>query len=206
MAKGLEDTAFYRYYPLASLNEVGGDPSSPGVSVEQFHRVMPTGAEQWPDSLSATSTHDTKRGEDVRARLNVLSEMPEEWEDADPPLATLERTACEARLDGEPVPDANEEYLLYQTLVGTWPLAPGETALPPDYVERIARLHGQGPQRSQAAHELGLSERGLRPDRGQVRRGGARPAQRRRVFWKTSAAFVGSVADAGFTNVLRRRC
>jgi (1->4)-alpha-D-glucan 1-alpha-D-glucosylmutase len=76
-AKGLEDTTFYRFYPLASLNEVGGEPAIFGVSLERFHTRNQERMEHWPAALSATSTHDTKRGEDVRARINVLSEMPE---------------------------------------------------------------------------------------------------------------------------------
>ncbi|MBV9924098.1 MAG: malto-oligosyltrehalose synthase, partial [Acidobacteria bacterium] len=78
-AKGLEDTAFYRFYPLASLNEVGGEPALIGVSLERFHGRNRDRQETWPHTLSATSTHDTKRGEDTRARINVLSEIPEEW-------------------------------------------------------------------------------------------------------------------------------
>jgi (1->4)-alpha-D-glucan 1-alpha-D-glucosylmutase len=87
MAKGLEDTAFYRYYPLASLNEVGGEPAIFGASLERFHARNQYRQETWPDTLSTTSTHDTKRGEDVRARLNVLSEIPEEWNRAIHPLS-----------------------------------------------------------------------------------------------------------------------
>ena len=79
MAKGVEDTAFYRYYPLASLNEVGGNPERFGLSVNAFHRRNLIRGELWPNSMNASSTHDTKRGEDVRARINVLSEMPTEW-------------------------------------------------------------------------------------------------------------------------------
>jgi (1->4)-alpha-D-glucan 1-alpha-D-glucosylmutase len=119
MAKGLEDTAFYRFYPLASLNEVGGNPEIFGIPIERFHRKNQERAASRPHGLSATSTHDTKRSEDVRARLNVLSEIPAEWE------RTLLRwremnAALKTNLGGAPVPDANEEYLLYQTLVGTW--------------------------------------------------------------------------------------
>ena len=79
-AKGLEDTAFYRAFPLASLNEVGGEPSEFGTPLEEFHRRMVEQASAWPTSMVASSTHDTKRGEDVAARINVLSEMPEEWQ------------------------------------------------------------------------------------------------------------------------------
>jgi (1->4)-alpha-D-glucan 1-alpha-D-glucosylmutase len=125
-AKGLEDTAFYRFYPLASLNEVGGEPALIGVSAERFHERNRDRRESWPHSLSATSTHDTKRGEDTRARINVLSEMPEEWNRAVYRWRELNRT-LKAPVEGAEAPDANEEYLLYQTLVGTWPLAPPDT-------------------------------------------------------------------------------
>jgi len=121
MAKGLEDTAFYRWYPLASLNEVGGEPATPGVSLEQFHRRNQQRAEAWPYSMLATGTHDTKRGEDMRARLNVLSEVPDAWEQAVQRWQSWNEPH-RRELDGQPAPDANEEYLLYQTLVGTWPL------------------------------------------------------------------------------------
>jgi (1->4)-alpha-D-glucan 1-alpha-D-glucosylmutase len=123
MAKGLEDTAFYRYYPLASLCEVGGEPAIFGTPLARFHRRNLSRQEQWPHALSATSTHDTKRGEDVRARINVLSEMPEEWNRAVHRWREMNR-ARRTRLDGVAAPDANEEYLFYQTLVGAWPFAP----------------------------------------------------------------------------------
>ena len=123
MAKGVEDTAFYRYFPLASLNEVGGDPAHFGVSVNAFHRRNLIRRESWPNSMSASSTHDTKRSEDVRARINVLSEMPGEWYRAIRRWRELNRSA-KTRVDDRHAPDANEEYLLYQTLVGTWPLYP----------------------------------------------------------------------------------
>lgn len=132
MAKGVEDTAFYRFYPLASLNEVGGGPERFGTSIEDFHRRNAARAKHWPHSFVATSTHDTKRSEDVRARLAVLSEMPDEWQER------LWRWHAwnhgrKSMIDGIEAPNANEEYFLYQTLAGTWPLE-GPT---PDYVQRI---------------------------------------------------------------------
>ncbi|MBN2579612.1 MAG: malto-oligosyltrehalose synthase [Pirellulales bacterium] len=120
MAKGVEDTAFYIYNRLASLNEVGGRPSRFGVSVEEFHAANAARAKQWPHALLATSTHDTKRSEDVRARINVLSEMPEAWQAAVDRWAAL-NASKKPLVDGSPAPDRNDEYLLYQTLVGTWP-------------------------------------------------------------------------------------
>ncbi|HXU19096.1 MAG TPA: malto-oligosyltrehalose synthase [Verrucomicrobiae bacterium] len=122
VAKGLEDTALYVYYPLLSLNEVGGRPSlSSIVSREEFYALMQERLRRWPHSLNATSTHDTKRSEDIRARLNVLSEMPEEWGQQ-----IAKWAACNEKhkqlIEGNKVPDANEEYLIYQTLIGLWPL------------------------------------------------------------------------------------
>ena len=126
MAKGVEDTAFYQYNRLVSLNEVGGNPEEFGVSLSTFHRRNAERAARWPHSMLTTSTHDTKRSEDVRARLDVLSELPGEWE------ASARRWAQHNRVfktivDGEPAPDRDAEYLIYQTIVGAWPLS-GATA------------------------------------------------------------------------------
>lgn len=118
-AKGIEDTAFYNYFRLTSLNEVGGEPGDFGNDVAEFHRRTQHRAEHWPHSLLATATHDTKRGEDTRARINVLSEMPEKWR------AAVFRwrdwnSHFKTVVGGNPAPDGNDEYLLYQTLVGSW--------------------------------------------------------------------------------------
>jgi (1->4)-alpha-D-glucan 1-alpha-D-glucosylmutase len=120
-AKGIEDTAFYRFNRFVSLNEVGSDPQQFGLTPSQFHQKMKSRLEHWPASLSPTSTHDTKRGEDVRARLNVLSELPKQWKDHVLRWKKLNR-AAKTKIDGELVPGPNEEYLLYQTLLGAWPL------------------------------------------------------------------------------------
>ncbi|MBC7932121.1 MAG: malto-oligosyltrehalose synthase, partial [Rubrivivax sp.] len=135
-AKGIEDTAFYRFHPLASLNEVGGEPAIFGTPIERFHRRNQDRQETWPHALSSTATHDTKRGEDTRARLNALSEMPEEWNRAVHRWREMNRARKEA-VEGMEAPDANEEYLLYQTLVGTWPLLSISAAELGDYVRRI---------------------------------------------------------------------
>lgn len=123
MARGFEDTLFYVYNRFVSLNEVGGNPEQFGTTLDAFHGQNLERNKFWPQGLTATSTHDTKRSEDVRARLNVLSEIPEEWRRH---LATWSRVNKGKKLtvDGEWVPDRNEEYLLYQTLVGAWPLQP----------------------------------------------------------------------------------
>jgi (1->4)-alpha-D-glucan 1-alpha-D-glucosylmutase len=134
-AKGLEDTAFYLYNRLVSLNEVGADPTRFGLTAPAVHAWMCERQRQWPSALSATSTHDTKRGEDVRARVNVLSEIPTEWKDAVTRWRTLNRR-FRTDVEGVDAPSANDEYLLYQTLVGAWPFAPeGHAAFP----ERLKR-------------------------------------------------------------------
>jgi (1->4)-alpha-D-glucan 1-alpha-D-glucosylmutase len=127
MAKGLEDTAFYRYYPLASVNEVGGNPRRFGVSPGFFHSKNRIRRSGWPHAMLATTTHDAKRSEDVRARINVLSEIPAAWGRILRRWRELNRRHKTAIADGL-VPDANEEYLFYQTLLGVWPLGRvGET-------------------------------------------------------------------------------
>ncbi|HEV7515217.1 MAG TPA: hypothetical protein VGR07_02850, partial [Thermoanaerobaculia bacterium] len=119
MAKGVEDTAFYTFLRLTSLNEVGGDPGRFGVSPAEFHRACQAAQERWPESMLATSTHDTKRSEDVRARLDLLSEIPEEW------AAAVRRWISGNERHWQGVsPDRSAEYLLYQTLVGAWPIDP----------------------------------------------------------------------------------
>ncbi len=123
MAKGVEDTAFYVYNRLVSLNEVGGAPERFGTPPDTFHGQNIERAKSWPHALITTSTHDTKRGEDVRARLNVLSEIPREWAERVRAWARLNKKK-KTVIEGFEAPDRNEEYLLYQTLVGAWP--PGD--------------------------------------------------------------------------------
>ncbi|MDB6003976.1 MAG: treY [Prosthecobacter sp.] len=120
-AKGVEDTAFYVFNRLIALNEVGGDPAASGLSLETFHRQNAAHLAEFPHCLLATSTHDTKRSEDVRARVAALAELPEEWGRAVRRWQVMNRKHCQ-KIDGETAPDANEEYLLYQTLLGAWPL------------------------------------------------------------------------------------
>ncbi|MHB8395548.1 MAG: malto-oligosyltrehalose synthase, partial [Candidatus Dormibacteria bacterium] len=118
MAKGVEDTAFYRYHRLISLNEVGDDPGQFGVSLEQFHAAMGQRQRRCPRTMNSTSTHDSKRSEDVRSRINLLSEVPDQWQRAVRRWARLNGTHRRS----PQVPDRNFEYLLYQTLVGVWPV------------------------------------------------------------------------------------
>ncbi|TMA22051.1 MAG: malto-oligosyltrehalose synthase [Deltaproteobacteria bacterium] len=119
MAKGLEDTAFYVYNRLVSLNEVGGEPEHFGGTVESFHEQNAGRAKQWPRSLLATATHDTKRGEDIRVRIDAISELPDEWRKT--AIAFARRTEELRRdVDGRMAPDRNEQMLLLQTLIGAW--------------------------------------------------------------------------------------
>jgi (1->4)-alpha-D-glucan 1-alpha-D-glucosylmutase len=120
MAKGLEDTALYVYNRLVSLNEVGGNPERFGIPLEEFHVYNLNRLKHWPHALSATGTHDTKRGEDVRARINALSEIPDQWEKQIKEWSRINRKR-KRRVKGFEVPDRNDEYFLYQTLVGAWP-------------------------------------------------------------------------------------
>ncbi len=135
-AKGLEDTAFYRQFKLASLNEVGGDPGRFGVSPSFFHALNAQRLNRWPGGFSTTATHDTKRGEDARIRINVLSELAEEWRTR---LARWSRwnSRKKVEFDERLAPDAREEYLLYQTLIGAWPFGGPADAIPTGLVERI---------------------------------------------------------------------
>jgi (1->4)-alpha-D-glucan 1-alpha-D-glucosylmutase len=118
-AKGLEDTAFYNYFLLVSLNEVGGEPDKFGVSPQAFHSHNQRAAAHWPHTLLATATHDTKRGEDARARINVLSEMPQRWREAVTRWSNL-NAHLRAEFGGGMAPDRNDEFLFYQALVGAW--------------------------------------------------------------------------------------
>jgi (1->4)-alpha-D-glucan 1-alpha-D-glucosylmutase len=130
MAKGMEDTAFYRYARLISLNEVGGDPRRFGVSLAAFHHTNQARRERWPLDMLASSTHDTKRGEDGRARINLLSEIPTEWARRVLLWSRLNRSRrTEGNGDG-PTPHPHDEYLFYQSLVGAWPIA-GDAASEP---------------------------------------------------------------------------
>jgi (1->4)-alpha-D-glucan 1-alpha-D-glucosylmutase len=135
-AKGVEDTTFYVYNRLLSLNEVGGEPDHFGLSPAVVHAAMATRRARWPLALSATATHDTKRGEDVRARLNALSEMPEEWAAAVGRWHELNR-AHRGDVEDEPAPDRNEEWFIYQTLLGAWPVEPYSAAEYRTFIERV---------------------------------------------------------------------
>ncbi|HEV3202099.1 MAG TPA: malto-oligosyltrehalose synthase [Bryobacteraceae bacterium] len=141
MAKGLEDTAFYRYNRFIAKNEVGGHPDRFGVTTAAFHKANLQRARRWPNTMLSTASHDTKRGEDVRARLAVLSEMPEEWAQQVQAWSRILR-ARRGDVEGTAPPGRNDEYLYYQLLIGTWPAElTGFGALEPEslklYTERL---------------------------------------------------------------------
>jgi (1->4)-alpha-D-glucan 1-alpha-D-glucosylmutase len=139
MAKGVEDTAFYLFNRLAALNEVGGEPQQFGSGIEAFHRKNQERQQHWPAGMLTTSTHDTKRSEDVRARMVAISEISDAWRRSLPRWRNSNRK-WKQRIEEVEAPDPDEEYLLYQTLLGTWPVdqsGNASTNLPGDYVERI---------------------------------------------------------------------
>ena len=155
MAKSLEDTAFYRYHRLLALNEVGGDPAAKALSVDAFHDAMQARAKQWPHGMTATATHDTKRGEDARARIMALAEIPGEWASAVARWKVL--NAPHLVIDGDMrAPSATFEYMLYQALLGAW--QPGD-----DRLRRAdAGLCVESGARRQAGDELAQPSPGLR--------------------------------------------
>jgi (1->4)-alpha-D-glucan 1-alpha-D-glucosylmutase len=162
MAKSLEDTAFYRYHRLLALNEVGGEPSARALSVADFHQAMKQRARDWPHAMTATATHDTKRGEDARARLMALTELPGDWTSAVARWKVLNAPHLDI---AAPIraPSATFEYMLYQTLLGVWPLDRPDDTL----VERIkayaVKAAREGKQETSwlnpnAAFEAGVSK------------------------------------------------
>jgi (1->4)-alpha-D-glucan 1-alpha-D-glucosylmutase len=202
MAKGVEDTAFYRWVPLASRNEVGADPGVPPAHAGRtLHAANAERAPAWPACLLTTTTHDTKRSADVRARLDVLSEVPGEWTEHVARWRAVNR-AHRRRMRGRWAPDANTEYLLYQSLVGLWPLGAPDAA---DLADVQARL---GTYMRKAAREAKLRTSWLRPD---PEFEAALDAFIARLFAPASAPFladvarfVGRIARPGLWNALAR--
>jgi (1->4)-alpha-D-glucan 1-alpha-D-glucosylmutase len=138
MAKGVEDTSFYIYNRLASLNEVGGNPLTFGFSLAAFHGASQDRARTWPHTMLASSTHDNKRSEDVRARIDVISEIPAAWRLALRRWGALNRRK-KKKVGGEPAPSRNDEYLLYQVMLGAWPMETMDDKALGAFRERIER-------------------------------------------------------------------
>lgn len=165
MAKGVEDTVFYNFNRLASLNEVGSDLGCFGVTLEAFHDHAAKAQERWPRAMLATSTHDTKRSEDVRARIDLLSEIPARWGDA----VTRWRELNDRHRSGG-IPDRNAEYLLYQTLVGAWPLPADRAVAYMEKASKEAKAHTSWTDPSQDYDEgLAAFVRAILDDRDFVR-------------------------------------
>ncbi|MCE9607521.1 MAG: malto-oligosyltrehalose synthase [Planctomycetia bacterium] len=160
MAKGVEDTAFYVYFPLLSANEVGGDPASAAHGIEEFHQQNAGRRRRGLQSLLATSTHDTKRSEDVRARINVLSEMPRPWRTAVNRWNRLNRRR-RTKVDGVLAPTRNDEYLFYQSLTGMWPTG-GEL----DDATRTAVIERMQAYMEKATHESKQQTSWINPNPG----------------------------------------
>ncbi len=155
MAKGVEDTSFYIYNRLISMNEVGGEPSfDVSHAVEHFHQFNIERAERWPHALNGTSTHDTKRSEDMRARINVISELAGTWQSAVSRWMRMNEKK-KRMVHGRLIPDPNEEILIYQTLAGVWPLEKSEVRELPTRLEQFL---------IKASREAKLHTTWLRPD------------------------------------------
>jgi (1->4)-alpha-D-glucan 1-alpha-D-glucosylmutase len=157
MAKGIEDTAFYRYNRLVSLSEVGGHPHAPCISITRWHQENAARAVHWPNAMLSTSTHDTKRGEDTRARISTLAELPNEWEEAVTEWRWMHASLLR-EVDGQPAPSAGDQYLFYQTLLGVWP------DLPPDDDELAALSERLSVYMAKATKEAKLRTSWINPD------------------------------------------
>src|SRR5215213_6735558 len=161
MAKSLEDTTFYRYHRLLALNEVGGEPSAGALSTEAFHAAMVVRAKDWPHGMTATSTHDTKRGEDARARLIALAEIPGEWTSAVARWKIL--NAPHLVIEGAMrAPSATFEYMLYQALLGAWPLGRGDDSFRERMQAYALKAAREGKQETSWLNPNEGYERGLR--------------------------------------------
>jgi (1->4)-alpha-D-glucan 1-alpha-D-glucosylmutase len=202
-AKGAEDTAFYRYNVLLPMNEVGGNPSGSGRTPAEFHEANRRRLEQFAQEMTATSTHDTKLGEDVRARLSVLAELSEEWSREVGRWRRINQ-AHRSIVDGEPAPDRNDEYRFYQALVGVFPFDAHGSAVAPrtitdDFVQRI-RAYMTKSIKEAKVHTSWINENSAYDDAVSafVERslgGGAR-------FVSAGLPFIERVARAGVANSL----
>ena len=203
MAKGLEDTAFYRFNRLVSLNEVGGDPNRFGSSPEEFHRQNRARLRTWPEGMLTSSTHDTKRSEDVRARISVLSEVPTEWRAAINRWSRLNRK-LKVLIDGALAPHRVDEYTVYQTLIGTWPAGNQADVDWNAYRERlqeyIIKVAREASRHTNWTNPDEAYETALRDFvAGLVNR------RRSRAFLDDFGAFQASLLEAGLTNALAQQ-
>jgi malto-oligosyltrehalose synthase len=199
-AKGVEDTALYRYVPLASLNEVGGDPARDlARAVSDLHRANRERQDRWPRSLLCTSTHDTKRSADVRSRIDVLSEMPDEWVGS---VRRWRRLLASKRSKGRggPAPDPSTEWLIYQTIFGVWPaeesLATAVAAVKDRVIEYMVKANREAKVRTSWTSPDEAYEKAVEAY--------IRAALDNETFVTEIAAFVSRAASAGYCNGLSR--
>jgi (1->4)-alpha-D-glucan 1-alpha-D-glucosylmutase len=204
MAKSMEDTAFYRYVRLVSVNEVGGDPSRFSLSPAAFHIACRRRLEAHPGSLNATATHDHKRGEDVRGRLHVLAERPLDWTKAVTRWARMNRGLRAKTPEGEPQsPSRNDEYLFYQTLAGAWPLqlAPDDAEGVEAYAGRLADYMRKAAREAKERTSWAAPQEDYEQALESFVRG-AMQSERRSAFLRTVHEFVQTIAPAGAVNGL----
>lgn len=191
MAKGVEDTLMYTYSRFIGHNEVGDNPSFLGITVDEFHEKMITRQEVWPLTMNTTSTHDTKRGEDVRMRLNVLTDIPEEWTNKVEEWRQLNSEKKENK-----APDNNDEYFLYQTLYGSFPM-PGqeEDNFQKRISEYITKALREAKRHSNWADPDEQYEQGVKKFAQNI-------MQKDSPFWKSFIKFHHETVDAGIINSL----
>lgn len=198
-AKGVEDTALYRFVRLISLNDVGGMPDPMNISLNAFHDFLTERMKAWPHTMNTLSTHDSKRSEDVRARVNVLSEIPDEWHRRCAGWRTLNRG--EKRFhEGQAVPGGNVEYLLYQTLVGTFPFNPSPNL--EDYENRIHRYMIKAVREAKEHTSWHSPDTGYEEALGRFIRRLLRPKVREGSFLADFEPFAEKVARFGAYNAL----
>lgn len=191
MAKGVEDTLMYTYNRFIGHNEVGDSPEAFGFTTDEFHRQMIARQQQWPLSLNGTSTHDTKRGEDVRARLNVLTDLSEEWFEAVKEWRKLNKD-----LKQNGAPNANDEYLIYQALVGSWPMH-GEDE--DNFAERFQQYL------EKALREAKTHSNWTTPNQdyeAATKKFAVALLDRSKPFWNSFEAFQQKIVDHGIVNSL----
>ena len=202
MAKALEDTAFYRWHRLVALNEVGGEPGHPPGGVAAFHDFNVRRNDLFPASLLATATHDTKRGEDMRARLAVLSEVADRWAAFVRGLLERQEGLRAATPDG-PAPDPRTEYLFYQTLVGAWPfeLEPGDAAALSQFADRLVEYLRKAGREAKERTFWTAPNEAFEQGVEQFVRGSLDPT-RSGEFLREVQGFVGEIARAGVVTSL----
>jgi (1->4)-alpha-D-glucan 1-alpha-D-glucosylmutase len=203
MAKGLEDTAFYRFNRLVSLNEVGGDPSRFGTNVDEFHRQNRSRLRDWPVAMLTSSTHDTKRSEDVRARISPLSEIPTDWRAAINRW-TRQNRKLKVMIDGALAPQRGDEYVIYQTLIGSWPLGEMDSDGRSTYGNRLAEYI------IKVAREADRVTSWSNPDEAYETAltnfvKGLLERRRSRAFLEDFGEFIASIRPAGLTNALAQQ-